>query len=70
MTLVAEGVEDEATAGHLAESGCDESQGFYFSRPVTAPALEDWLDARGQAPVLQGAESAGRTASIGPEGMR
>ncbi len=79
MTLVAEGVEDEATAGHLAESGCDESQGFFFSRPVSAPALEDWLDARGQAPVMRpenGAGSTGstdstaQTASIGPEGLR
>ena len=31
------GVEDEATAGHLAVSGCDESQGFFFSRPSPPP---------------------------------
>ena len=50
MTLVAEGVEDEATAGHLADSGCDQSQGFYFSRPVAPRVLEAWLDDRGQTP--------------------
>jgi diguanylate cyclase len=46
MTLVAEGVEDEATAGHLAMSGCDESQGYFFSRPLPAADLETWLDGR------------------------
>jgi diguanylate cyclase len=46
MTLVAEGVEDEATAGHLASSGCDESQGFFFSRALPAAELERWLDQR------------------------
>ncbi len=46
MTLVAEGVEDEATAGQLAVSGCDESQGFYFSKALPALELEHWLDHR------------------------
>ena len=46
MTLVAEGVEDEATAGQLAVSGCDESQGFYFSKALPAAELEHWLDHR------------------------
>ncbi len=46
MTLVAEGVEDEATAGQLALSGCDESQGFYFSKALPAGELEQWLDQR------------------------
>ena len=46
MRLVAEGVENEITAGHLAVSGCDVSQGFYFSRALPAHELEDWLDDR------------------------
>jgi diguanylate cyclase (GGDEF)-like protein len=46
MSIVAEGVEDEATAGHLADSGCDESQGYYFSRPLPAIDLERWLSDR------------------------
>jgi diguanylate cyclase (GGDEF)-like protein len=44
MTLVAEGVEDESTAAQLALSGCDESQGFYFSEALPAGQLERWLD--------------------------
>ncbi|HEY5183706.1 MAG TPA: EAL domain-containing protein [Actinomycetes bacterium] len=58
MTLVAEGVEDEATAVHLAQSGCDQSQGYFFSRPVDANSLERWLDARGQYPTLPSAVTA------------
>ena len=50
MRLVAEGVENEITAGHLADSGCDVSQGFYFSRALPAAELERWLDERGQRP--------------------
>ncbi len=46
MRLVAEGVENEITAGHLAASGCDVSQGYYFSRALPADELETWLDAR------------------------
>ena len=61
MTLVAEGVEDEATAGQLASSGCDESQGFYFSRALPAAELEQWMDQRDLAPV-QGAGGGGRVA--------
>jgi EAL domain-containing protein (putative c-di-GMP-specific phosphodiesterase class I) len=46
MRLVAEGVENEITAGHLAASGCDVSQGYYFSRALPAHELEAWLDGR------------------------
>ena len=46
MRLVAEGVENEITAGHLAASGCDVSQGYYFSRALPAEELEAWLDER------------------------
>ena len=49
MTLVAEGVEDRTTADQLARSGCDESQGFYFSKAVPAADLERWLDNRARA---------------------
>jgi EAL domain-containing protein (putative c-di-GMP-specific phosphodiesterase class I) len=46
MRLVAEGVENEITADHLALSGCDVSQGFFFSRALPANELESWLDDR------------------------
>jgi diguanylate cyclase (GGDEF)-like protein len=43
LTLVAEGVETKAQVEYLRERGCDELQGFYFSRPVPARQLEAWL---------------------------
>ncbi|TCS62658.1 EAL domain-containing protein [Varunaivibrio sulfuroxidans] len=42
MMVTAEGVETQAQLAHLSANGCDEVQGFYFSRPVSAeqfPAL-------------------------------
>ena len=38
-TVVAEGVETEEQLNLLRERGCDEFQGFYFSRPVPGPEL-------------------------------
>ncbi len=46
LSVVAEGVEDEATLRALAELGCDVAQGYFLSRPLPAPALVAWLDAR------------------------
>ncbi len=40
MHLVAEGVETEAQAEMLRSLGCDELQGFLYSRPVAAPEFE------------------------------
>jgi EAL domain-containing protein (putative c-di-GMP-specific phosphodiesterase class I)/GGDEF domain-containing protein len=48
--VVAEGVESPACVALLEAWGCDEAQGYYFSRPLTAAALEDWLEARQAAP--------------------
>jgi predicted signal transduction protein with EAL and GGDEF domain len=39
MTVVAEGVEDAATAERLAELGCPYGQGYYFARPESVAAL-------------------------------
>ena len=36
LRVVAEGVEDLATFDRLAEFGCDEAQGYYISRPLSA----------------------------------
>ena len=46
LSVVAEGVEDEATQRALAELGCDAAQGYYLSRPLPAPAFITWLDNR------------------------
>jgi diguanylate cyclase (GGDEF)-like protein len=40
LTVVAEGVEDEATRAALLDLECDLAQGFLFSRPVPPGALE------------------------------
>ncbi|VCU72211.1 Phytochrome-like protein cph2 [Pigmentiphaga humi] len=43
IKVTAEGVETAAHARRLAELGCDEAQGYWFSRPLTAQALENAL---------------------------
>ena len=40
LRLVAEGVESLQQAVQLRAMGCDELQGYYFSRPLSAPAFE------------------------------
>ena len=46
LTVTAEGVEDRATHDTLQRLGCDRIQGFYHSRPLSAPAMEAWLNER------------------------
>jgi diguanylate cyclase (GGDEF)-like protein len=45
LKVVAEGVEDAVAYAGLQALGCDVAQGYLLSRPLTADALEDWLDA-------------------------
>jgi diguanylate cyclase (GGDEF)-like protein/PAS domain S-box-containing protein len=45
LEVVAEGVETEAAAAHLAALGCDKLQGFLLSRPVPADQLAGLLPA-------------------------
>lgn len=44
MSVVAEGVEDEATLKMLAQLGCDYAQGYHFSKPLPAEEFSGWLD--------------------------
>ncbi len=51
LRVVAEGVEDAVTMDLLIAHGCDEAQGYYFSRPLPGDGLAQWLEtsAFGQA---------------------
>ncbi|MCB2031581.1 MAG: EAL domain-containing protein, partial [Rhodoferax sp.] len=46
MQVVAEGVEHEAEAALLRQSGCDALQGYLFARPMPAHELQTWLRER------------------------
>jgi diguanylate cyclase (GGDEF)-like protein len=46
MRIVAEGVEIEGARADLIRMGCDEAQGYYFSRPLPAVELDAWIAAR------------------------
>lgn len=39
LTVLAEGVENAEQAGFLSELGCDEAQGYYYSRPLDASSF-------------------------------
>ena len=43
LSVVAEGAEDAITCSFLADAECDSVQGFYISKPLTAPVLREWL---------------------------
>ena len=43
LTVVAEGVETESQMELLKAQGCDEIQGFLFSKPLTAVEIEKYL---------------------------
>ncbi len=46
LTVVAEGVEREDQLQFLREHGCEEIQGYYFSKPLPPDELSDWLTSR------------------------
>ncbi|MGI9147541.1 MAG: putative bifunctional diguanylate cyclase/phosphodiesterase [Chloroflexota bacterium] len=43
LSIVAEGVEDEATQDHLRALGCDLIQGYYISRPLPVAQMTSWI---------------------------
>ena len=58
LQVIAEGVENDAQLAYLRRHGCDEMQGYYFSRPVPQDEFEQMLMAGKllQAPREMGSE--------------
>jgi EAL domain-containing protein (putative c-di-GMP-specific phosphodiesterase class I) len=44
LSVVAEGVEDEATMRRISELGCQQAQGFFLSKPLPYDDLVSWLE--------------------------
>ena len=53
LTVVAEGVEDQATLDALSAVGCDVVQGFHLGRPMTAAGFQQWMHRRPMSAVPQ-----------------
>ena len=54
IRTIAEGVETQAQLDYLQEEGCDEVQGYLFSKPMTADTFESYI-----------IEAAANTATLG-----
>ncbi len=44
LEVVAEGVEDEATLRRIASLGCEQAQGYFLSKPITAGEFLKWAN--------------------------
>jgi len=45
LSVVAEGIEDEATLDGLRRRGCDIAQGYHIARPMPREAFLEWVEA-------------------------
>ena len=67
LRVVAEGVEDQRTLDHIAAIKCDYVQGYYFSRPLAASELTEWLKTR-ESSVPSGGEQPFEERAVALEG--
>jgi diguanylate cyclase (GGDEF)-like protein len=59
LSVIAEGIENRATADLLVSMGCEEGQGYFFGHPMPAAALESqFLVTRAAAKELEAGEAA------------
>jgi EAL domain-containing protein (putative c-di-GMP-specific phosphodiesterase class I) len=49
--VIAEGIEDRATADLLALMGCEEGQGYHFAKPLPVAELERQFLTNSTAPL-------------------
>jgi EAL domain-containing protein (putative c-di-GMP-specific phosphodiesterase class I) len=54
LTVIAEGVEDQATHDVLAELQCPEAQGFFYARPLSPTDVPSWLADNKRQPRFHG----------------
>jgi EAL domain-containing protein (putative c-di-GMP-specific phosphodiesterase class I) len=57
LSVIAEGIGDRATADLLRSMGCEEGQGYYFGRPMSAAEFEDRFLSK-DAPLASGVPAA------------
>jgi diguanylate cyclase (GGDEF)-like protein/PAS domain S-box-containing protein len=50
LAVIAEGIENRATADLLVTMGCEEGQGYFFGKPMPVAALEEQFLATARAP--------------------
>lgn len=46
LTVIAEGIEEEAQAQTLLRMGCHEGQGYLYAKPMVATQLVEWIHSR------------------------
>ncbi len=46
LSVIAEGIENRASADLLISMGCEEGQGYFFGRPMSVEAFEEQFLAR------------------------